>query len=115
MGVDAVDHCMTRVVNRERLFGGQGKSVLREGFDAELIRAKLLAWTRDVSECMKALKQRFLVCLNRQHERYAILWVDRFKSVLVEESGPPLQTRADYIDRKLIWSGRVEGPEECYL
>ena len=48
------------------------------------IRRKLLARMSDVSEFMKAVKQRFSVWYNRSHQRYGTLWAERFKSVLVE-------------------------------
>ncbi|MDQ8209883.1 transposase, partial [Coraliomargarita sp. SDUM461003] len=60
--------------------------------EAQQLRAKLLARMGDVSEYMKAVKQRFSVWFNRNHKRYGTLWADRFKSVLVEGHGNPLQT-----------------------
>ena len=82
------------------------------GDEAEAIRRKLLARMNDVSEFMKTVKQRFSVWFNRNHRRYGTLWSDRFKSVLVEGSGNPLQTMAAYIDLNPVRAGIVEDPKE---
>ena len=91
--------------------------VLRKEFegdtaDAEALRRKLLARMGDVSEYMKAVKQRFSVWFNRNHDRYGTLWADRFKSVLVEGEGNPLQTMAAYIDLNPVRAGLVEDPKD---
>jgi hypothetical protein len=80
--------------------------------DAAEIRQKLLARMGDVSEYMKAVKQRFSVWYNRNHDRYGTLWSDRFKSVLVEGKGNPLQTMAAYIDLNPVRAGLVEDPKD---
>ena len=82
------------------------------GEEAEAIRRQLLARMGDVSEFMKAVKQRFSVWYNRSHQRYGTLWADRFKSVLVEGSGNPLQTMAAYIDLNPVRAGLVEDPKD---
>ena len=82
------------------------------GEEAEVIRRKLLARMSDVSEFMKALKQRFSVWYNRSHRRYGTLWAERFKSVLVEGRGNPLQTMAAYIDLNPVRAGLVEDPKD---
>jgi len=180
-GRDAVYHCMTRVVNGERLFKDREKEMLRkmiwqvadfcgvqvltycvmsnhfhvllrvpdcqkvddqelmrryqvlypkptkyqadsvkvltsrletDSEGAERLRAKLLARMGDVSEYMKAVKQRFSVWFNRNHQRYGTLWADRFKSVLVEGQGNPLQTMAAYIDLNPVRAGLVKDPKD---
>lgn len=86
---------------------------LKEGGEAaEAIRVRLLARMSDVSEFMKSVKQRFSVWYNRSHERYGTLWAERFKSVLVEGKGNPLQTMAAYIDLNPVRAGLVEDPKE---
>lgn len=80
--------------------------------EAEQLRAKLLARMGDVSEYMKAVKQRFSVWFNRNHQRYGTLWADRFKSVLVEGQGNPLQTMAAYIDLNPVRAGIVKDPKD---
>jgi REP element-mobilizing transposase RayT len=82
------------------------------GEEAEVIRRKLLARMGDISEYMKAVKQRFSVWYNRRHDRYGTLWADRFKSVLVEGKGNPLQTMAAYIDLNPVRAGIVEDPKD---
>jgi len=86
---------------------------LRAGGDeAELIRRKLLARMFDVSEFMKTVKQRFSTWYNKSHQRYGTLWADRFKSVLVEGRGNPLQTMAAYIDLNPVRAGLVDDPKD---
>ena len=82
------------------------------GAEAEAIRRKLLARMGDVSEFMKAVKQRFSVWFNRSHQRFGTLWAERFKSVLVEGSGNALQTMAAYIDLNPVRAGIVEDPKD---
>jgi len=82
------------------------------GEDAEAIRRRLLARMHDVSEYMKAVKQRFSVWYNRSHQRRGTLWAERFKSVLVEGRGNPLQTMAAYIDLNPVRAGVVEDPKD---
>jgi REP element-mobilizing transposase RayT len=89
------------------------ESQLRAGGDeADVIRRKLLARMSDVSEFMKAVKQRFSVWYNRSHKRYGTLWAERFKSVLVEGEGNPLQTMAAYIDLNPVRAGLAEDPKD---
>jgi hypothetical protein len=61
---------------------------------------------------MKTVKQRFSVWYNRNHGRYGTLWADRFKSVLVQGEGNPLQTMAAYIDLNPVRAGLVEDPKD---
>ena len=82
------------------------------GDEAEAIRHKLLARMSDVSQFMKTVKQRFSVWFNRNHRRYGTLWADRFKSILVEGKGNPLQIMAAYIDLNPVRAGIVEDPKE---
>lgn len=88
------------------------KQLVDGGGEAEEIRRKLLARMGDVSEFMKAVKQRFSVWYNRNHKRYGTLWAERFKSVLVEGRGNPLQTMAAYIDLNPVRAGIVEDPKD---
>ncbi len=82
------------------------------GEKAEVIRRKLLARMSDVSEFMKSVKQRFSVWYNRSHKRYGTLWAERFKSVLVEGAGNPLQAMAAYIDLNPVRAGLVDDPKD---
>jgi len=86
---------------------------LREGgLEAEAVRGRLLARMGDISEFMKTLKQRFTIWFNRTHDRYGPLWAERFKSVLVEGAGNPLQTMAAYIDLNAVRAGLVRDPKD---
>ncbi|HAV12145.1 MAG TPA: transposase [Opitutae bacterium] len=88
------------------------KALQAGGEDAEVIRRKLLVRMGDVSQFMKAVKQRFSVWYNRSHQRYGTLWAERFKSVLVEGQGNPLQTMAAYIDLNPVRAGLVDDPKD---
>lgn len=90
------------------------EKALQEGNEeAEAIRTQLLARMHDLSEFMKTLKQRFSIWYNRNHDgRLGTLWMDRFKSVLVQGGGNPLQTMAAYIDLNPVRAGLVEDPKD---
>jgi hypothetical protein len=89
------------------------ESDLKKGGDeAEAVRQRLLVRMGDVSEFMKCVKQRFSVWYNRSHQRYGTLWAERFKSVLVEGQGKPIQTMAAYIDLNPVRAGLVEDPKD---
>lgn len=82
------------------------------GETAELVRQRLRIRMGDVSEFMKTVKQRFSIWFNKSHRRYGTLWADRFKSVLVEGRGNPLQTMGAYIDLNPVRAGIVEDPKD---
>jgi hypothetical protein len=82
------------------------------GEEAEAVRRRLLVRMGDVSEFMKTVKQRFSIWFNKSHRRYGTLWADRFKSLLVEGRGNPLQTMAAYIDLNPVRAGLVEDPKD---
>ena len=89
------------------------KAHLKEnGAEAKKIREKLLKRMHDVSEFMKLVKQRYSVWYNKTHNRYGTLWADRFKSVLVQGAGNPLQTMAAYIDLNPVRAGLVSDPKD---
>ncbi len=52
----------------------------------------------DLSLFVKDVKERFSRWFNKRHGRRGTLWMDRFKSVLVEGKGEALRTLAAYID-----------------
>jgi putative transposase len=88
------------------------KTLAENGREAAQIRRQLLARMGDVSQFMKTLKQRFSRWYNHHHERFGTLWAERFKSVLVEGEGNPLQTMAAYIDLNPVRAGLVADPKE---
>ena len=66
----------------------------------------------DVSLFMKAVKQRFTQWYNGRMERKGTLWEERFKSVVVEGTGPALGAMAAYIDLNPVRAGLVEDPKD---
>jgi len=82
------------------------------GEEADAVRQRLIVRMGDISEFMKTVKQRFSVWFNKSHRRFGTLWADRFKSVLVEGAGNPLQTMAAYIDLNPVRAGIVEDPKD---
>lgn len=88
------------------------RKLAADGEEAEAIRRRLLARMGDVSEFMKTLKQRFTIWFNRSYDRFGPLWSDRFKSVLVEGRGNPLQAVAAYIDLNPVRAGIVADPKD---
>jgi putative transposase len=89
------------------------ESILAHGGpEAETLRAALLRRMGDVSEFMKALKQRFSIWYNHTHSRFGTLWAERFKSVLVEDDGYALSTVAAYIDLNPVRAKLVEDPKD---
>jgi len=67
----------------------------------------------DVSKFVKELKERFTRWYNKIHGRRGTLWMDRFKSVLVQD-GKALRTMAAYIDLNPVRAGLVadDRPED---
>jgi len=92
-----------KVLERDLAAGGE---------EAEAVRQRLIVRMGDVSEFMKTVKQRFSIWFNKSHRRYGTLWADRFKSVLVEGRGNPLQTMAAYIDLNPVRAGLVDDPKD---
>ena len=76
----------------------------------ERLRYRLWAQVNDLSAFMKLLKQRFSQWFNRTHQRTGTLWEERFRSVLIEGTGPALATVAAYIDLNPVRAGLVHDP-----
>jgi putative transposase len=66
----------------------------------------------NLSEFMKALKQRFTQWYNGKHQRKGTLWEERFKSVVVEGKEEVLATMAAYIDLNPVRAGIVTDPKD---
>lgn len=88
------------------------KDLAAGGEEADTIRDQLLVRMGDISEFMKTLKQRFSIWFNKSHRRFGTLWADRFKSVLVEGGGNPLQTMAAYIELNPVRARLVDDPKD---
>lgn len=61
---------------------------------------------------MKALKQQFTRWYNRKHKRKGTLWEAKYKSVVVEGAGNPLETMAAYIDLNPVRAGICSDPKD---
>ncbi|MDD4347695.1 MAG: transposase [Opitutales bacterium] len=79
---------------------------------AQRLREALLARMGDVSVFMRELKQRFSIWYNHQNGNRGTLWMDRFKSLLVEPSLHAMATVAAYIDLNAVRSGQVDDPAD---
>ena len=79
--------------------------------DAEKFLLKYKRRFCDLSLFTKEVKERFSRWFNKKHERQGTLWMDRFKSVLVE-NGQALRTMAAYIDLNAVRAGLVEDPKD---
>lgn len=66
----------------------------------------------DLSEFVKALKQRFTQAYNRQHDRKGTLWEERFKSLLIDPKQRSLLVVAKYIDRNPLRAGLVQNAHD---
>ncbi|MCH7229044.1 transposase, partial [Haloferula sp. A504] len=60
---------------------------------------------------VKELKERFSRWFNKHHGRKGTLWMDRYKSVLVED-GEALRTMAAYIDLNPVRAGLCQDPKD---
>jgi len=79
---------------------------------ADTWRQAQLALMGDVSGFMKLTKQRFATWFNKSHKRYGTLWSERFKSVLVENTGRVTETMALYIDLNCVRAGLAADPKD---
>ena len=79
--------------------------------DAKAVVDSVVARMGDLSCYMKEVKERFTRWYNKRHGRCGTLWMDRFKSVLVED-GEALRTMAQYIDLNPVRAGLVNDPME---
>ncbi len=61
---------------------------------------------------VKEVKERFSRWFNKRRGRRGTLWMDRFKSVLVEGNGEALRTMAAYIDLNPVRAGLVKDPKD---
>jgi putative transposase len=86
----------------------------KQGLEA-LVQTKLAGIKRrfcDLSIFVKEVKERFSRWFNKRRERKGTLWMDRYKSVMVEGRGEPLHTMAAYIDLNPVRAGLVDDPKD---
>src|SRR6185312_3436156 len=65
----------------------------------------------DISIFIKELKGRFAQWFNQRHDRYGVLWAERFKSVLLEE-GEALAAVAAYTELNPVRAGLCADPKD---
>jgi putative transposase len=78
------------------------------------VQAALANWHRrmwDISEFMKAIKQRFTQWFNKRHQRTGTLWESRFKSTIIQGGGAT-GTVSGYIDLNPLRAEIVSDPSE---
>ena len=66
----------------------------------------------DLSIFVKEVKERYSRWFNKRRGRKGTLWMDRYKSVMVEGKGEPLHTMAAYIDLNPVRAGLVDDPKD---
>ncbi|MBN2234905.1 MAG: transposase [Opitutales bacterium] len=88
------------------------KALQKNDREAQRLREALLARMGDVSVFMRELKQRFSIWYNHQNGNCGTLWMDRFKSLVVEPSLHAMATVAAYIDLNAVRSGQVDDPAD---
>ena len=78
---------------------------------AEELLAKFCKRFCNLSLFMKEIKERFTRWYNKKEGRKGTLWMDRFKSVMVQD-GEALETMAAYIDLNPVRAGLVKDPKD---
>jgi hypothetical protein len=87
------------------------EEALQQGKEAVVpLRRRYLKRMGNISEFEKILKQGFSSWYNRRHNRRGTLWMERFKSVLVEDSREVRAIMASYIDLNPVRAEMVEDP-----
>jgi putative transposase len=75
------------------------------------MRRRYLKRMGNISEFEKILKQGFSIWYNRHHDRRGTLWMERFKSVLVEDTREVRGVMSSYIDLNPVRAAMVEDPK----
>ena len=89
------------VYEHARVTGGEWLDILRRNY---------LKRIGNISDYQKTLKQVFSTWYNHKHKRRGTLWMERFKSVLVEDSLDVRTIMASYIDLNPVRAEMVEDP-----
>ncbi len=122
-----IDISDDEVKRRARILYGKKKYAIMEqswdlwekkgqGFKVKDQLNKFRVRMYNLSEFMKTFKQRLSIYYNHHHEHVSkgTLWLDRFKSVLVEENENALLTVAAYIDLNPVRAGIVKDPKDYH-
>ena len=91
---------------------GLEKALERNDEETQRVREALLARMGDVSVFMRELKQRFTIWYNHQNGNRGTLWMERFKSLVVEPSLHAMAMVAAYIDLNAVRSKQVDDPAD---
>lgn len=89
----------------ERAFMGKGETV-------GSARQEFLRMMGNISTFQKLLKQRFSIWFNHKHDRRGTLWMERFKSTLVENTKFARMCVSAYVDLNPVRAGIVEDPKD---
>lgn len=105
---------------RIKCYYGEGsreyKQVLRQassgGEGLRLLKERYMKRIADLSSFQKMLKQSFSIWYNGQKNRKGTLWMERFKSTLVQMVPTALTAVAAYIDLNAVRAGMVTDPKD---
>lgn len=75
-------------------------------------RRRFLRMMGNLSTFQKLLKQRFSIWYNDKHDRRGTLWMERFKSTLVENSPYARMCVSAYVELNPVRAGIVNDPKE---
>jgi putative transposase len=103
---DAAEDDKKGLTNDEGVTAGELSEIYIRG-----IKSRYTIRMCDLSEFMKAVKQRFTQWYNKENGTKGTLWESRFKSELVQ-SGYAAQTVAAYIDLNPLRAGIVDDPKD---
>jgi len=87
-------------------------ALIKGGGLAQDRRSLYLGRMGDISEYQKILKQGFTRWYNKQNKRRGTLWMERFKSVLVEDNHFHRQVVSTYIELNPVRANMVEDPKD---
>jgi hypothetical protein len=87
-----------------------GKALRDDAEEAQRLREQYEKRMGSLSEFEKVLKQGFSRWYNQQHDRKGTLWMERFKSVLVENTLEWRKIIAGYIDLNPVRAEMVDDP-----
>ncbi|MFO7725378.1 MAG: transposase [Oceanipulchritudo sp.] len=113
-----VDLSDAQLLQRLRVYYGERghhylrfqKALKKGGHAAELLRNKHIRRMGNISEFEKILKQSFSTWYNRMNDRKGTLWMERFGSVLTEDSLNASTIVASYIDLNPVRARMVTDP-----
>jgi putative transposase len=107
---------MTRTMNGERLFQDAAKEILRKQLwqIADYCGVQILTYAilSNHFHVLLAVPKRGAVSDAELLRRYGTLWVERFKSVLVEPHSAAVETMAAYIDLNCVRAGLAQDPKD---